>query len=135
MEIASYPDLLRAARNQPQAQRLLFVFAAAELPEQHTAGQLRRFESREGGTLAPVMCVDKLPDELDDFAALVAESDKTGQRWDIVFVASLSGNGGTAPASDAAEQSLKKMVNAIHQGMVSKFLAFNRSGEIVSFTE
>lgn len=134
MEIASYPDLLQAARSQRLAQRLLFVFAAAELPERHTEGQLQRFESREGGTLAPVMCVDKLPDELGDFAALVAESDKTGQHWDIVFVASLSGNDGAAPASDAAEQSLKKMVNAIHQGMISKFLAFNRSGEIVSFT-
>ena len=33
MEISSFDDLLRAARQQPEPQRLLFVFAGAELPE------------------------------------------------------------------------------------------------------
>ena len=33
MNIAGFEDLLRAAREQPEPQRLLFVFAGAELPE------------------------------------------------------------------------------------------------------
>ena len=32
MKISSFEDLLQAARQQPEPQRLLFVFADAELP-------------------------------------------------------------------------------------------------------
>ena len=37
VNIASFDDLLRAARDQPEPQRLLFVFANAVLPDQMCA--------------------------------------------------------------------------------------------------
>ena len=78
--------LLHAARSQPEPQRLLFVFAAAALPDAATAEQRSRFAAGEGGELAPVMCVDKDPHALTTFAALAAESRYTGQPWQVVFV-------------------------------------------------
>lgn len=133
MNISSYSDLLKAARAQPEPQRLLFVFTRAELPEAPTASQQLNFEANQGGELVPVMCVDKLPEEVAQFAALVEESRQTGQDWDIVFIASLPGRAGTVPSSDEAEQPLYMMVDAIKQGRISSFLAFDREGEVVSF--
>ena len=52
VEISNFDDLLRAARAQPQPQRLLFVFAGAELPDDSTPEQRAAFESGEGGALA-----------------------------------------------------------------------------------
>lgn len=133
MNITSYADFLQAANAQPEPQRLLFVFAEAELPNNHTQGQEERFQSGEGGALTPVMCVDKLPAELSDFAGLVDESRKTGQRWDIVFAASLPGKQGAAPSSGDAERPLKMMIDSIHRGAIEKFLAFDRNGDAVRF--
>ena len=133
MNISSYTDFLDAANSQPQPQRLLFVFAEAELPPQHTESQKQRFQQRQGGVLTPVMCVDKLPAEVASFAGLVEESQRTGQRWDIVFAAALSGRAGVAPGNDAAELPLKKMIEAIQQGSIGGFLAFDRGGELVQF--
>ena len=41
LNISTFDDLLRAARQQPQPQRLLFVFAGAELPENSTPSNAR----------------------------------------------------------------------------------------------
>ncbi|TAN73528.1 MAG: ribonucleotide reductase subunit alpha [Gallionella sp.] len=131
MNISSYEDLLLAANRQPEPQRLLFVFTRAELPGGHTSDQEKRFKDREGGTLTPVMCVDKLPGELNDFAGLVEESRQTGMGWDIVFVASMSTKSAAEPNSDEAEQPLKTMVEDIKKGKVGNFLAFNRDGTLV----
>lgn len=131
MSITSYTDFLEAANSQPEPQRLLFVFAESELPPNPTEAEKQNFQARQGGALTPVMCVDKLPAELSTFASLVEESRKTGQRWVIVFAASLSGTGGVPPASEAAEQPLKQMINAIQQGAIANFLAFDASGELV----
>ena len=64
MTIASLDDLLRAAAEQPEPPRLLFVFATAGVDADATAKQGARFEAGHGGTLTPLMCVDKLPGEL-----------------------------------------------------------------------
>jgi hypothetical protein len=77
------------------------------------------------------MCVDKLPDELESFSGLVGESRRTGQGWDIVFVAGMSGRAGIAPNSDETEQPLLLMVEAIKNGNTGRFLAFNLRGEPV----
>ena len=90
--LSSFDDLLQAARQQAQPQRLLFVFAGSALPADADAAQRARFEAGQGGELAPLMSVDKTPDELAGFAALAEESDQFGQAWVIVFVAALSGN-------------------------------------------
>ena len=67
MTIANFDDLLRAATEQPEPQRLLFVFATAGVDADATAEQKARFEAGQGGTLTPLMCVDKLPGELASF--------------------------------------------------------------------
>lgn len=131
MNIETYSDLIQAASMQPEPQRLLFVFAAAELPEGATPEQVSQFESGEGGALTPVLCVDKLPSEAADFAALVAESERTGMHWDVAFVSAMSGRGGVEPNSDEASQPLKMMMEQIQAGMVAQFLPLNRNGEII----
>jgi len=131
VEISSFDDLLRAARSQPEPQRLLFVFAGAELPEDCTPEQRARFEAGQGGALTPMMSVDKSPAELESFAALAAESRQFGRDWVIVFVASLSGRGGREPSSADAGQSLERMIASIKAGAVAAFLPFDRNGDPV----
>lgn len=133
MDIAQFADLLSAAKAQPEPQRLLFVFVAAELPEDATEPEKQRHAEQQGGSLRPVLCVDKLPAELEDFAGLLDESARTGINWDLVFVAGLSGRAGQAPNSDEAEQPLKMMVGAIETGSIGNFIAFDRDGLPVSF--
>lgn len=131
MQIDSFPDLLAAARAQPEPQRLLLVFAAAELPRDATAEERARFERGEGGALAPVLCVDKLVDEVPSFEALREESRLTGKDWDILFVAALSGRGGHPPNSDEAVQPLQMMVEQIKGGRIARFLSVDRDGSLV----
>jgi hypothetical protein len=133
MSLATFQDLLDAARRQPEPQRLLFVFARVDLPENATDDQRQRYEQREGGTISPSLCVDKAPAEITSFDALAAESATTGQSWDIVFVGSLAGRAGIAPSTDEAAQPLRFMVNAIDNGRVSDFAAFDRNGEVLQF--
>lgn len=133
MSLASFQDLLEAARHQPEPQRLLFVFARVDLPGNASEEQRQRYEQRQGGTLSPCLCVDKSPAEIASFEALAAESAATGQDWDIVFVGSLAGRAGIAPNADEAAQPLRFMVNAINNGRVSEFAAFDRTGEVLQF--
>ncbi len=133
LTISSFEDLLLAAGRQPESQRLLFVFANAELPDDCTPEQRRRFASGAGGALVPVMCVDKTPDEIGPFSELVEESRSLGPAWSIVFVASLAGRGGRAPTSEEAEAPLKRMVDAIKAGAHASFIPFDRSGRPVLF--
>lgn len=128
MDIASFDDLLRAARAQPEPQRLLFVFAAAELPEDSTAEQRERFAAGEGGSLVPLMSVDKDPDQLADFSGLVEESRQFPADWTLVFVAGLPGRNGRAPTADEADRSLQHMIESIKTGSFGACLPFDRQG-------
>ncbi|EHR40593.1 MULTISPECIES: ribonucleotide reductase subunit alpha [Alishewanella] len=132
MNIQSYQDLLQAAAMQPEPQRLLFVFAKAELPNGYTDSQKQNFEQGQGGALAPVLCVDKLPEEVSAFQQLVAESTHTGIDWDIAFVSALGGRGGFPPNSDEAVQPLQMMMQKIQGGMIADFLTFDRNGDLVA---
>lgn len=123
MEINSYESFLGAAKAQSQPQRLLFAFAQAE-----GGGN-----AVQGRTLTPVMCVDKLPEELASFAALAEESRQMQAHWDVVFVASLGGKDGQAPDAGAAEAPLRKMISSIQEGRIQNFLAFDRDGELLRF--
>ena len=131
LNIRTFDDLLRAARRQPEPQRLLFVFAGAELPEGSTPEQRARFDAGAGGALVPLMCADKTPDELGTFSQLVEESRSLGPEWTIVFVASLGGQGGRAPTSEGAEAPLRSMVEAIKSGSHRSFIPFDRNGQPV----
>lgn len=133
MNISTFGDLLHAAKEQADPQRLLFVFAQAGVPDDATAEQRARFEAGQGGTLTPLMCVDKAPDDLDSFDALVEESRQFGQAWSIVFVASLSGAGREGPTAGQTQASLQQMVESIRSGAIGRFVAFDLHGQPVRF--
>lgn len=129
--ITEYQDLLEIARAEPEPQRLLFVFCRAELPEDATEEEAQAFHRGEGGALVPVICVDKTPAEVPEFGELVAESQQTGQDWDLVFVAAMSGRGGVEPSTDEAQQPMTMMVESIRLGQVAHYLPLDRSGQTV----
>ncbi len=131
MDISHFDHLLAAARQQPDAQRLLLVFAAASLPADATPEQRARFEAGEAGELAPLMCVDKDPAELQDFAALQAEAVTMGHDWALVFAAAMSGRGQQPPTTAQVEAALTRMVEAVKSGQLSGLIPFDRQGEAV----
>jgi len=133
VNIRIFDDLLRAARQQPEPQRLLFVFAGAELPDDSSPEQRRRFAAGAGGALVPLMCVDKTLEEMGTFSALVEESSLLGPEWTIVFVASLAGRRGRAPTPEDAEAPLQSMVESIKAGAHRSFIPFDRNGRPVLF--
>jgi hypothetical protein len=129
-----FDQLLRAAASQPQPQRLLFVFAAAELPADASPEQRRRFEAGAGGALEPLACVDKAPGELTTFAALVAESRQASPPWHVVFIAALSGQGGRPPAPQQVDDALRAMVEGVRSGRFGSYLALDAGGEPLTFS-
>jgi hypothetical protein len=131
MDISSFDDLLLAARQQRDPQRLLLVFAGASLPAGATAEQQAHFEAGESGELAPLMCVDKDPHALADFQALVAEAATLGPGWALVFAAALSGRQGLAPTAEAVDAALQRMVEAVRSGDLGRFVPFDRQGQAV----
>ncbi|WP_034292943.1 hypothetical protein [Herbaspirillum sp. RV1423] len=128
MGISSFEDLLNAARQQPEPQRLLFVFTKAELPEDCSAEQRMNFEAGIGGTLTPMMCLDKAPEELSTFSELIEESRQVLLNWSVVFVAALSGRNGRAPGTEDAEAPLNRMVESIKTGSTGMFIPFDTHG-------
>ena len=132
MNISTFDDLLQAARQQAQPQRLLFVFARAQLPADSDARQREAFLQGRGGALVPLMCVDKLPRELATFAALEQESRAFGKDWSILFAAALSGQAGQAPSSEAAEKPMQQMVESIKAGSIGAYIPFDRQGDAVA---
>ena len=122
------------AKQQPEPQRLCFVFLRASLPDDHNAEEEANFQSGQGGELEPIMCVDKLPEELGSFEDLVTESELMDQDWQIVLIAGLSGNGGTPPTSEDAQKPLDSMEDAVRSGRsLSNYLALDRTGSPVHF--
>jgi hypothetical protein len=134
MEISDFDGLLRAASAQDQPQRLLFVFAGATLPDDASAEQRATFEAGAGGELAPLMCVDKSPAEVADFAALAAEAKQFGTNWAIVFAAALPGQGGRAPSAMDTDAALQRMVEAVRRGAIAAFVPFDRDGRPVQLS-
>ena len=131
--ISNYDDLLKAAATQKEPQRLLFVFASTELPDDHSETEAQRFKQGEGGAITPVICVDKHLTELSNFINLANEAAELNTPWNMVLVACLSGKGGI-PASDSdADSGLKNMVSAIQSGMISNFMAFDKDGHPLEF--
>tara|TARA_R110001599_G_scaffold238976_7_gene438653 strand:+ start:366 stop:773 length:408 start_codon:yes stop_codon:yes gene_type:complete len=128
MTIASYNDLLNEARQQPDSQRLLFVFTRAELPDHPSVEQRLHFKEGKGGVLIPMLCVDKALEGLSNMKDFREESKATGVEWNIVFVAAMTDQG-----SELAERQLDRMVEAIKVGNIDSYLAFDQDGEIVSF--
>jgi hypothetical protein len=129
-----FDQLLRAAASQRQPQRLLFVFAAAELPADATPEQRRRFEAGAGGALEPLACVDKDPADLTTFPALVAESRQASPPWHVVFIAALSGQNGRPPTPQQVDDALRAVVEGVRAGRVAGYLALDAGGEPLAFS-
>jgi len=106
-----FSKLIEAAKQQEQPQRLLMLFAKAE-------GNKKKGKNavNETGTVTPLMCVDKLPEELESFDALIKEADGISEDWNFVLIAGLGGNDGVAPPTEAAEPYLNQMANAVMMG-------------------
>ena len=132
-DLSPFEHLRHAATSQPDPQRLLFVFAAAELPGDATPAQRERFAAGAGGALEPLMCVDKAPAELDTFESLVAESRNAGPAWQVVFAAGLSGRNGRAPDAAQIETALHTMVERVRSGRLQGMLALDRTGDSLTF--
>lgn len=131
MTISNFDDLLQAARQQAQPQRLLMVFTNAELPDDCTPQQRQEFEAGHGGALVPAMYADKSPDEIQNFAALKLESGQFQSQWHVVFVAALSGSNGNPPGSSDIEQTLERMVESVKLGVLDNMIAFDTSGSAI----
>lgn len=135
VDIINYETLLLAGNEQKEPQRFLFVFLRAALPKDHDGDEAVCFHSGQGGALSPIMCVDKPLDDLTSFSDLVEESKNMDQDWQLILVACLSGMGGLMPTSTETDLQLKMMVQRVENGGdLSRYLAFNRDGELVQFS-
>lgn len=117
---SNFHSLVSAAQNQPQPQRLLFLLAKAERSNNPKKSTAR-------GEITPVMCVDKLPEELTSFADFVAEADGIDRSWNMILIAGMNGEDGQAPTTEEAEPLLNKMANDLMQGQdLSRYLILDR---------
>lgn len=142
MMLGSFEDLLQAAREQPEGQRLLLVFVKTTLPDGVNQAQKDRYEQGRGGALVPVMYADKELHEIVDFRSLVAEAQRTGQHlgqglghdWDMVIVGCLGGCGERAPTSIEAQLPLDEMLRVIRfGGSLTHLVGFDRDGTPIQF--
>jgi len=118
--ISTFTELLTAAIEQDEPQRLLFLFAKTESEDPENSDQ--------HGTLSPVMCVDKLPEDIESFTTLTAEADSISTDWDFLITVGLAGKGGMPPTEEEAEPFLNKMANDLTTGQsMSQYLVFDRS--------
>ncbi|MDY0331176.1 MAG: hypothetical protein RBR52_11880 [Thiomonas sp.] len=131
MQIADFADFLQAAKQQPQPQRLYFVFATIELPEDASPAQRTRHAAGGGGALVPVMAVDKSPHDLPDFETLAEESRYTGTPWDMVFVTTQTLPNDKLPDDAQVEQTLTELIESIRLGQIDHFLTFDKVGRMV----
>jgi len=123
--ISSFSDLLDMATTQDQPQRLLFLFATAD--SNKSAKSNKKKNKAQKGTILPVMCVDKLPQEIESFEALISEADNINTDWNFVLVAGLSGKNNEAPSTEDAEPYLNQMVNGLASGEdLSRYIIFDR---------
>ena len=116
--ISTFTELLTAAIEQDEPQRLLFLFAKTETEDS---------ENVQSGTLSPMMCVDKLPEDIESFEVLTAEADGISTDWDFLITVGLAGKNGMPPTEEEAEPFLNKMANDLSLGQsMSEYLVFDR---------
>lgn len=127
--MSHFENLLNTAKNEPQPQRILFLFAKAI----DQAGVMRA--DCQGGRIEAVMCVDKSPEDLSTFKSLVAEADQQSVNWNLILTSTLSGNGGQNPSDSEILTALQKMSNIFaKQEDLSQFIVWNRQEEIIEVT-
>ncbi len=123
--ISNFSELLITASEQEQPQRLLMLFAQS----QSKKGK----HNQSTGTIAPVMCVDKLPSEISSFSSLIKEADGISKDWNFIIIAGLNGAKGVTPTSEDAEVHLNNMTHILASGQdLSQFVIFDREENPVS---
>jgi len=127
ISIDNFDDFLAIAREQTEPQRLLIVLAKRELPDGHTPAQAEQFEKGEGGHLAPIAGVDKLPEEIDSFATFADETKQVTETWDAIFVAALVGEA-QLPSAEETDMAMEKVLHSIRDGNISNLLVFDNEG-------
>ena len=136
MRITNYETLVEAARQEPDPQRLLFLFLQPFLMDDDNEEEAQRFKDGQGGGLKPVFHVDFAAEELTTFEALTTESKKMEAEWNIVLVGCLTGEAGEPPTTKSVDEWIEFMQQAVLSGSpLSQFLAFNRSGDPVHFAQ
>lgn len=120
--ITNFAQLLQVSTEQDQPQRLLFLFAKAE-----NDNPKKKKKKQQRGAISPVMCVDKLPVDIESFQSLVKEADGISKEWDFVIIAGLSGQNGVAPSTEDADPYLNQMTNHLASGGdLSQYVIFDR---------
>ena len=117
--------MIDTAEAQEQPQRLLIMLAKSEIESN---------DKDEGmsGTITPVICVDKTPDEITTFEDFVIEADSINSDWDMMFIAALTGENNKMPTPEEADPILNKMVNDLMSGQdLSRYLVLDRNGDPV----
>lgn len=122
MSIRNFSDLVETARKENQPNRLLFLFAKTE----KMRGQQKT--KHNSGTINPVMCVDKGPEELTSFEALLKEADSLSPNWDLVLIGALAGKNGLPPSNEEIDSQLHKMSNHLASGGdLSRYAVLDRA--------
>jgi hypothetical protein len=117
--ISTFAELLKEAAQQDQPQRMLFLFIKSEAKKNKN--------KHKTGTLTPLMCVDKLPEDIKDFASFSKEADSISKDWDMMMIAGLNGENGKPPSEDDAEPYLNQMANNVSDGNdISNYVIFDR---------
>lgn len=118
--ISTFSELLTAAIEQDEPQRLLFLFAKTQTEDSSQ-------NNDQHGTLTPIMCVDKLPEDIESFKTLAIEADNISSDWDFMITVGLAGKNGMPPSEEEAEPFLNQMANDLTTGQsMSKYLIFDR---------
>jgi len=128
MHISTFSDLINIARQQTSAQRLLFLFAMAELPTDASDTQKVNFEDGHGGTLTPLMSVDKATEDIQSFEQIAKEADEISPNWHLVFVAALQNSTSHLIDTEMVETALNNMTQNIYMGQIDGLLPFDRQG-------
>lgn len=114
MQNSYFSQLIEMAAKEPTRQRFLLVFVKAQAQENKVK------TSHQSGTITPIMCVDKLPEELISFDELKKEADSVSKNWDFVIISSMSGTKTNPPSTQDAGPNLKKIADEVIQGALTR---------------
>lgn len=114
MKITNFSDLLIAAKGEKTPQRFLFLFAKAVSLKNALKA------NHSSGTISPIMCVDKLPDEITTYNELLNEADGINKDWNFVLI-------GCLDATSDVDFHLNKMSNDVASGSdLSRYVILDR---------
>ncbi len=122
---SNFKKMIDAAEAQEQPQRILIMLAKSEVAENDK-------EKGMSGTITPVICVDKTPDEITSFEDFIKEADSINSDWDMMFIAGLAGENNEMPTPEDADPILNNMVNNLMSGQdLSRYLVLDRNDDPV----